>query len=402
MLAERFVCGLRGPIICGEVAALPLQIAVKLRTRIALALCEKPCPVALRTVDPFETLLPAGFDVKLPENHVEGAPAGTRLGRPPLHRSRSFLGNQMRYPSNCVALLYQPSCACRVRKTPFGVKVQTPAAARPELLHKLDAFYCCAPQLRVSCVLPPWRSVWSGSIGSGAIWMAISPKRRRIARRRGARARNRSARARRAWSARLPGRAAQIAATSCCRVSTPTVSARAAISNCTAASSASTLTPPCASSAPSRSPSASPKKTPGTTAPFTNSAPRSRRTRPPRLRWPRLLCLRPVRRVLTTPARPSTIFSRSSGGPSRRSFSFAHRNLQSEGVSRSFGPYSPQPFQGLRRLRAGCRSRHPRRVGEQRGFLLRIAGDALELRIVVAQRFGHLHLRTGEEADQLQ
>src|SRR5712692_8309957 len=83
MLAERFVCGLRGPIICGEVAALPLQIAVKLRTQIALPLCEKPCPVALRTVDPFETLLPAGFDVKLPENHVEGAPAGTRLGRPP-------------------------------------------------------------------------------------------------------------------------------------------------------------------------------------------------------------------------------------------------------------------------------------------------------------------------------
>src|SRR5712692_10489987 len=247
----------------------------------------------------------------------------------------------------------------------------------------------------------PWRSVWSGSIGSGAIWMAISPKRRRIARRRGARARNRSARARRAWSARLPGRAAQIAATSCCRVSTPTVSARAAISNCTAASSASTLTPPCASSAPSRSPSASPKKTPVTTAPFTNSAPRSKRTRPPRLRWPRLLCLRPVRRVLTTPARPSTIFSRSSGGPSRRSFSFAHRNLQSEGVSRSFGPHSPYRSR-VKASSSWLLSRQPRRVGEQRGFLLWIAGDALELRIVVAQRFGHLHLRAGEDADQLQ
>ena len=42
-----------------------------------------------------------------------------------------------------------------------------------------------------------------------------------------------------------------------------------------------------------------------------------------------------------------------------------------------------------------------RRVGEQRGLLLRLAGDGFKLRVVVPQRLGDFHLRVGKQADEI-
>src|SRR5712692_1068197 len=223
----------------------------------------------------------------------------------------------------------------------------------------------------------PRRLLWSGSIGSGATWTPTSRRRKRAGRRRAIRARIKSGRARRAWWAPSRARAAPTAAMSCCRVSTRPASARAAGLSCTVASNAFISTPPRASSAPSPSPSALPRRTLATTAGSTNSALRSKRTLRLPLR-PRLPRPRPrTPRVRTTPARPSRIC------------------LRSKAAASLFR--SNHPSAATNSLR-WCRPR----VGEKRRFLGRLAGDALEVRVMVPQRLGHLHFLSGEQTDQLQ